>query len=86
MDIHNSRYRLDCDIENLKSCKEISEANKRTILGYVDDCFIRRLSVPRVEKLIRYVSWYGKQLDKPFKKATKEDIKKMIKATGDFQQ
>ena len=69
---------LNNRIKRLKASKTITEANKRAILKFHHDCFSNGLSVRRVMKYLLYLPKLADMLGEDFRKADKEDIKKVI--------
>lgn len=75
--IHDYEKRLESAINHLRK-SNISEANKRTILDFKDECFSNGLSNARVIKYIWNLQKMAEWLRKDFEQATLEDIKSLV--------
>lgn len=74
MDLYNRGAKLDRAFEKLHATKEISTANKKLIIQFLDSFRAEGKSVARTDKYLRELVRLAKLLDKPFKKATRDDI------------
>ena len=78
IDIHNYDRGYDSTLEHLERA-EIPEQDKNLIKEFNDICGLEKLSKPRKMKIIGYLVLFRKKfLDKNFKDATREDLKKSI--------
>ena len=83
MDIYNHKKRLEGNIKRIKESGELIKENKILTLNFKDYLLSEGLSLPRINRYIADAFKYNKLLKKPFDKATKEDIRKVI---GDLNQ
>lgn len=77
IDIHGYDRQLELVIARIKN-SQISEANKKAILKFADDCSANGLSKPRIIFYLNRLLIAAKLLKKDFAKAKKEDIKRLI--------
>jgi len=75
--ILNYERNLESVLRKIKE-SSISDANKKLILGFRDECFIGGLSKGRVIKYLYYLYTLSEWLDKDFDKVDKTDIKNLV--------
>ncbi|MFX0204061.1 MAG: tyrosine-type recombinase/integrase [Candidatus Hodarchaeota archaeon] len=75
--IHDYDARLRAALDLLAS-SNISDANKKAILDFKQDCFSNGLSKGRVVKYVYYLIKLSKWLEKDFVSASLEDIKSLV--------
>jgi integrase len=78
IDIHNRKRNLERTIFRLKN-SQLSEENKNLILRFHDECVSDGLSVDRSLFYIEKLRIVAQLLNKDFPKATKEDIKELVR-------
>jgi len=72
IDIHNKNHRLKLVLERVNS--EVSENNRRAILGFYNSCVAEGLSVERTEHYLQILVKLSRLLGKNFVDASKDDI------------
>lgn len=83
MPIKDYQARLDSYWENIEQSDEIIQENKGTLRDFARDQKLNDLSLARIYKLITYMGPMAKQLDKPFEKADRDDIKDILEWVQD---
>jgi len=78
MDIHNYKRIFERYIERIKESKEISKENKEIIFNFKDNCLSENIGIARISRYLGDLMKYSQMLKKPFDKATKEDIRRII--------
>jgi len=79
IDIYNRKRNLERAIVRLKN-SQLSEENKNLILKFHDECISNGLSADRLVFYIEKLGRMAQLLNKDFTKATKEDIKEIIRS------
>lgn len=74
---------MDSYWENIEQSDEIIQENKGTLRDFARDQKLNDLSLARIYKLITYMGPMAKQLDKPFEKADRDDIKDILEWVQD---
>lgn len=82
IDLYAYDKKLKGSIERVKK-SNVSQINKKAILEFIDDCFARGLSKPRVIFYLDRLLITAKLLKKDFIKAKREDIKKLVRRIND---
>ncbi len=77
-DIHNRRRNLERAIARVNSSK-ISATNKKLIMDFLDECTSNGLSIDRVLFYLNRLYKITQLLKKDFTKATKQDIKDLVR-------
>jgi len=77
-DIHKSCYRIGYYLKRLERSKRIHEENKSAIKGFYHYCVSNGLSKARIAKLLQHMVKLSLIFQKPFVKATKEDVMKLV--------
>lgn len=78
MDIHNFRGQFERTIVRLKDSNLISEENKKIISGFKDYLLSEGIGLAKINRYLIDAMKYGAMFDKSFKKADKEDIRKIV--------
>jgi site-specific recombinase XerD len=78
IDGHWYKRRFENAIRNLKANKDISDANKQTILKFLRDLESQNVGVPRQTKYLFTLPVIAKKLPKNFEDATIDDIKTIV--------
>ena len=74
----NYKQWLENRIEGLKQSKIVPERDKKLILKFHDICLSEGVGMCRIDKYIRILMWIRETLGKDFKKAGKDDIRKVV--------
>jgi site-specific recombinase XerD len=77
-DLYGRLKSLNRTIERIKSSNEIIPENKKLILDFKEYCSAKGLSIARIAKYMYSLETLSILLKKPFDKATKEDIIKLV--------
>ena len=78
MDIHNYKKLFERTLERVKESKEISEENKRIIVGFKDYLLSEGIGIAKINRYLQDLIKLSKMLNKTFSDANKEDIRKVI--------
>ena len=78
MDMDGTAEKLENRIRRVKSSDSISQANRRYMLRFIDDCAAKGLSDKRQLKLLYVLETVDSYLGVDFDKATRDDIKKAV--------
>lgn len=78
MDIHNYKGQLERTIVRINESASISEDNKKIILGFKDHLLSDGIGLAKINRYLMDAIKYGLMVDKPFKNANKEDIRKVV--------
>jgi len=78
MDIHNYKRQFERNLERIHQDKNISKENKKVIIDFKDYMLSEGLSLSRINRYIFELRKYNYLLKKPFSKATKSDIRKVV--------
>ncbi|KXB07924.1 hypothetical protein AKJ56_02115 [candidate division MSBL1 archaeon SCGC-AAA382N08] len=78
MPIKDYKARLETYWKNVEDSSEIISENKKTLRDFARDQKLNDLSLARIYKLITYMAPMAKQIDKPFKDITEDDIKHIL--------
>jgi site-specific recombinase XerD len=74
---HNYERKLQRRIERIRE-SDFTSSNKQAILGFVEHCFSRGLSVPRIEKYVNHLQCIMRYFQNDLEGATKQDIEKLV--------
>lgn len=77
-DIHDRARKTKRLLERIESNRAILKSNRVAILAFARDCYSDGLTHGRVEKLAYLLTWISTPLGKPFRKATKQDLKRLL--------
>lgn len=75
--IHDYPKRLQTKLEAIEK-SSISNANKRIIAGFKDECLIQGLSIGRAMKYLYYLETLANWLEMDFNKASKPEIRNLV--------
>jgi len=78
MSFYNHKTQFENNLKRIKESGELIKENKDIILKFKDYLLSEGLSVQRINRYISDLFKYNKILNKPFDKATKEDLRKVI--------
>lgn len=77
-DIYGRKEKYQRKVEQIEASSNISSPDKKLILKFKDECLSQGLSEARALKYLRHLQNIVKWIDVPLKKATKEDIKRLV--------
>jgi len=76
--IHNYEQRYNRTLERIKDSDEISKDNKECIFGFRDYLLSEGIGIAKIERYLEDLMRFNKMLNKEFKKANKEDIRRVV--------
>lgn len=77
-DLHDYARRVERYVQKIGTL-DIPECNKQLLVRFADDCYSERLSSGRIYKLLYHLVKVAHLLDKDFKAATIEDLKRVMR-------
>jgi len=77
-DIYSRAKTLKNSLERIRNSKDIIDENKLLILKFHSQCFAEGLSTARIVKYLYTLQQISKMLNKPFEKANREDMVKLV--------
>jgi integrase/recombinase XerD len=86
IDVHGIKGRYESALRQVKTDKQLSEYNRKTILRFIADLQADSITVPRQIKYLRLLPPLAKQLKKDFNKARVEDIKRIVTEINQSKQ
>ena len=78
IDAHQSKDRYERAEHSVKADKQLSDANRKSILRFISDLQAEGIGQPRVIKYLYILPKLSKLLKKDFQKATVTDIKRVV--------
>jgi len=78
LDIHNYKKRLESTIRRIDENNHISKLNKKTIHRFKDYCLCNNISYGKIDAYLCHLKNFALMMNKPFEKAKKEDIMKIM--------
>lgn len=85
MDLHNYKQRLDGQIEILRKQPDISQDNKKLILEFKDYLLSEGIGIAKIARYMIDARKFCAMLNKPVRKATEADIRKIVGALEQTQ-
>ena len=80
MGIHNYEQRFNRTLERINTSKEISKCNKAVIIRFKDYLLSEGIGIAKIERYFGDLMKFNRLLGKPFEKATKDDIRRVVSA------
>ncbi|MGB9659242.1 MAG: tyrosine-type recombinase/integrase [Nitrososphaerales archaeon] len=77
-DIYSRSKTLRNSLERIRNSEDIIDENKLLILKFHSQCFAEGLSTARIVKYLYTLQQISKMLNKPFEKANREDMVKLV--------
>lgn len=77
-DIYSRDKTLRNSLERMRNSEHIIDKNKSLIIKFHNQCFAEGLSTARIVKYLYTLQQLSTMLDKPFEKANREDIIKLV--------
>ena len=79
MSIHNYERRFNRTLQRIKESSEISESNKKMILGFKDYLLSEGIGIAKIERYLGEMFKFNRFLGKPFEQANNIVVEKVRK-------
>ena len=78
IDIHNLKRRWKRVLERIKTSKEISDKNRKTLLDFHDYLLSENIGLAKLERYFMDLIKFNNMLKKPFENATEADVRRVV--------
>ena len=78
--IHNYEQRFKRTLERIQNSRELSEENRKIIMDFKDYLLSEGIGLAKIERYLGDMIKFSRLLEKSFKEANKEDIRRVVSA------